>query len=137
MDSKSVFASLTNWGSIIALALGLLPLCGVHLTDTQTGDVAQGITALVAFILALYGRIRAGATPLKLFGVLLMTVQHATDLLNTMPSAPASASPAEVEPVPASSPAPVQAPDAPAAPSQPSAASGATSAATTPEAANA
>lgn len=50
-----------------------------------------------------------------------------------MQSAPASASPAEVEPVPASSPAPVQAPDAPAAPSQPSAASGATSAATTPE----
>lgn len=45
------------------------------------------------------------------------------------PSTPASASPAVVEPVFASSSALAQAPDAPAAPSQPSAASGATSAA--------
>ena len=58
-----------------------------------------------------------------LMGIGQKTVQHATDLLNTMPSTTASASPAVVEPVPASSPAPAQAPDAPAAPSQPPAAS--------------
>lgn len=61
-DTKSILASKTVWGALIAVAPMLLQTAGVNLTADETsalGGLIDPIVSLVGFVLAVYGRVSA------------------------------------------------------------------------------
>lgn len=62
MESKSIFASKTVWGAVIAVAPMVLQTAGITLTADETaalGGLIDPIVTLVGFVLAVYGRVTA------------------------------------------------------------------------------
>ena len=58
MPTKSIFTSLTFWGSFTALVSAFAPKVFVVLgMDPQT--VASGIVSVIGFVLTVWGRFRA------------------------------------------------------------------------------
>jgi len=61
-DVKSVFASRTIWGGIIALAASLAAIWGYAITpadQAQLVELITGIGGIIGSVLAIYGRIVA------------------------------------------------------------------------------
>jgi LytS/YehU family sensor histidine kinase len=56
-ESKSIFASKTFWGAIVAVIAGVAALFKIDLGDQEA--LATVIASLVGAIIAIYGRIKA------------------------------------------------------------------------------
>jgi NO-binding membrane sensor protein with MHYT domain len=59
--SKSIFSSVTFWGSVLAAVAAAFPALSAQfgLTTANTAVDAQYITAAVAFVVTVYGRFTA------------------------------------------------------------------------------
>ena len=61
-DFKSIFASRTFWGGLLAIAAGILCFFGWTLTaDDQQAlvDLGVGVAASIGGVVAIWGRVRA------------------------------------------------------------------------------
>lgn len=61
-ETKSIWASRTVWGGIVALLAGIATLFGITLSEADQSilaDALLGISSALGGILAIWGRIRA------------------------------------------------------------------------------
>lgn len=61
-DFKSLFASKTFWGAMIAVVAGVAGMFGYAMIPADQATLVDGLTSFAAFIggaFAIYGRIRA------------------------------------------------------------------------------
>ena len=62
--SKSIFASKTFWGALLAGASALLGIFGVDVAEGEKAALIEGVTAVgavVGTLLAIYGRFKANS----------------------------------------------------------------------------
>ncbi|KAB2540802.1 hypothetical protein AL035_15605 [Salipiger aestuarii] len=63
--TKSPLASVTIWGSIIAIAPQVLSLVGIEMSQEQATGIAAHADAIITAVgglIAIYGRVRAKST---------------------------------------------------------------------------
>lgn len=61
-DTKSIWASTTVWGGIVALLAGIAAIFGVTFTEADQATLTEallGISSAIGGIVAIWGRIRA------------------------------------------------------------------------------